>query len=388
MTAGHGPKPSLTSCPRARQCTGVHPPPERPVPPIPPPRLARRPRDRHGRVVPWFVAVIDGVPDFRVIRHDGVRDATRFKVCWLCGVPLGANHAFVVGPMCTVTRVSPEPPSHRDCAEYAALACPFLITPHMRRRESGLPENAKEPDGEMCRRNPGVAAVWVTKRWTKQRGLWLFDLGEPTEVTWYAEGRLATRAEVCLSLDSGMEVLRAKADQDDRPEAARALLQQQHEQALELLPAPAGLTHAAVADLVWDALGRAVEGDTEGAAADLFTIGIEVDGNMMYGVCCAIAEAGHHILKRLYGDRAPRPGTDDMWRLMELEPGALLQDPVHAFSVRFLAAHANGDGPTAMALFNAALRAPDDLYVRSVCRLLADVAGLARLAIDKQAGES
>ena len=99
--------------------------------PAPPPRLARLPRDRHGRVTPWFVAWIDGEPDHRIVRTGAAAEAMMLRLCWLCGGSMGAHGAFVLGVMCTVNRIAPEPPSHRDCALYATVACPFLATPRM-----------------------------------------------------------------------------------------------------------------------------------------------------------------------------------------------------------------------------------------------------------------
>lgn len=205
--------------------------------PTPPRRIARLPRNQVGYPVPWFVAWVDGVPDFRVIRADGILDALRFKICWLCGEGLGANAAFVIGSMCAVNRVAPEPPSHRDCAIYAAEACPFLITPGMRRRDSNLPEGATTPDGIMITRNPGVALVWVSRTWRIRDDLRLFHVGDPIETRWYAEGRTATRAEVLASIDSGLPLLRAEAEQDRQSAAALAELEVQHARALELVPA-------------------------------------------------------------------------------------------------------------------------------------------------------
>ncbi|MFF0790403.1 hypothetical protein [Streptomyces spiralis] len=202
-----------------------------------PPRIAHLPRDKHQRPVPWFVAWVDGVPDFRVIAAGKLDDAIRFRCCWLCGDPLGANAAFVIGPMCAINRVSAEPPSHRDCADYAARACPFLTTPNMRRRDSQLPDGAVEPDGIMLRRNPGVALVWVSRTWRLQPQLGLWTVGDPTETRWYAEGRPATRTEVLASIASGLPLLRAEAEKDQRPAAALAELDAQHARALELVPA-------------------------------------------------------------------------------------------------------------------------------------------------------
>jgi hypothetical protein len=182
-----------------------------------PQRMEKLPKDKHGRPVPWFVAFIDGEPDFRVIRRGGIGDALRFKLCWVCGQPRGVNAAFVVGPMCAVNRTSAEPPSHRDCAIYSARACPFLATPSMKRRERHLPDDRVDPAGVMIRRNPGVALVWVTRKWhvfPDPNGRPLFDIGSSTQTYWYAQGRDATRAEVLASIESGLPILREEAEKE------------------------------------------------------------------------------------------------------------------------------------------------------------------------------
>ncbi len=214
--------------------------------PVMPARIAALPRDGKGRPVPWFVAWLDddgheatpdtGTPDFRIVASGKLRDAIVGQRCWVCGGILGQFKAFVIGPMCAVNRVSAEPPSHRDCAVYAAQACPFLTTPQMRRREGGKPATV-EPAGTMIRRNPGVALVWVTRSYQQIRdpqGGVLLRIGDPTETLWFAHGRPATRAEVTASIDSGLPILREMATQDG-PKAVRAL-ERQHADALRLLP--------------------------------------------------------------------------------------------------------------------------------------------------------
>lgn len=205
--------------------------------PEPPPRMRRLPLNRAGYPVPWFVGWVDGEPDFRVVGYGKHDEAVRFGLCWLCGQALGANVAFVLGTMCSVNRVAPEPPSHRDCALYAAVACPFLARPEMRRRDNNLPEDSAPPDGIMLTRNPGACAVWVTRRWSRIRGHRLYDVGEPTQVLWFARGRQATRAEVLASIESGMPLLRGEAEQDPRPGEALALLEAQLAAAMALVPA-------------------------------------------------------------------------------------------------------------------------------------------------------
>ncbi len=185
--------------------------------PAVPRRMTRLPIDKRGYPVPWFVAWIDGEPDFRIIKPRAVLQALRDKKCWICGERLGKYKAFVIGPMCAINRVSSEPPMHRDCAEFAAMACPFLTRPTAKRREHGLAElDVKQAAGNGLKRNPGVALVWITKRFEIIRlkdGL-LFDVGKPDEVLWFCEGREATRDEVMESIRSGYPILQEAAEKE------------------------------------------------------------------------------------------------------------------------------------------------------------------------------
>lgn len=199
-------------------------------------RLLRDPK--RGVPVPWFVAWIDGQPDFRVIAPGRIEDALRFGLCWVCGQRRGRYSAFVVGPMCAINRTSAEPPSHLDCATYSAMACPFLVNPQRRRRESQMPEGTADPAGQMIRRNPGVALVWVTKKfhlWHDDSGGLLFDVGQPDSVRWYAHGRDATRDEVWESIESGLPILAGMAEEEGQ--GAVAELERRTEAAKQLLPA-------------------------------------------------------------------------------------------------------------------------------------------------------
>ena len=209
-----------------------------------PGRIDRLPRNKAGYPVPWFVAFIGGQPDFRVIRARGIEEALARKICWTCGVAFQKreDRAFVIGPMCAVNRVSAEPPSHEDCAVYSATHCPFLTRPDMQRRERHMPEGAVSPAGEMIRRNPGVALVWVTgyRGWrtiSDGNGGTLFDVGEPKRALWFAEGVPATREQVLASVDSGLPILREMAE-DEGPSAV-AELERLHERALAHVPAGA-----------------------------------------------------------------------------------------------------------------------------------------------------
>jgi hypothetical protein len=175
-----------------------------------PKRVSWLPISDKGFPVPWFVATIDGKPDFRVIDTPKLGIAFRRKLCWICGEPLGATFAMTVGPMCAVNRTIAEPPSHRDCAIYAAQACPFLANPQARRRTIDDMTGLSPPAEGAIMRNPGAVGVWVTNDYTpfkSEDGSILFTFADPIEVLWFAEGRAATADEVRHSVDTGLPLL-------------------------------------------------------------------------------------------------------------------------------------------------------------------------------------
>jgi hypothetical protein len=200
-----------------------------------PERIAALPTNHAGYPVPWFVAWVDGKPDFRLMDEEKIHRAIIDHLCWICGEALGRFQTYCVGPMCAVNRISAEPPSHTECAVYAAQVCPFILNPSKERREGRMPEDAKEAAGIMLRRNPGVILLWTTRTdpmpFRAPGGL-LFTLPDPESVRWFAEGRAATRAEILASIDSGLPALleldgddpRAKAEVDRRYEEVKRTL--------------------------------------------------------------------------------------------------------------------------------------------------------------------
>lgn len=210
------------------------------MPPLPS-RMMTLNLDERGYPVPFFVQWIDGKPDFRVVDGRKLREAVAFKLCWLCGQPLGRVVTYVIGPMCAVNRVSSEPPSHTECADFAARACPFLTRPKAERREANKPDGLEKAAGFGVDRNPGVALLWTTREplhafraHAGSQGI-LFRVGEPDSIVFLAEGRPATRQEILDSLLSGVEILRAMARKDG-PEA-EVTLDRQTQAALALVPA-------------------------------------------------------------------------------------------------------------------------------------------------------
>lgn len=202
-----------------------------------PARLARRPVSERGFPVPWFVSFIGGKWDFVNLDPRKIVEAYRRKICWLCGEPLGQYFAFVIGPMCSINRVSSEPPSHRECAEYAVRACPFLARPNAKRNEAASMGKLETVPGIAIEHNPGANLIWITKSFKPINagdGA-LFEIGEPLEVSWWAEGRTATRAEVDAAIAKGLPYLR-KAAATEGPEGINEL-NQFIKRAEKLLPA-------------------------------------------------------------------------------------------------------------------------------------------------------
>lgn len=215
--------------------------------PDPPPRIARLHVSDRGYPVPAFVAwmkdgklcpVGEGEPDFRVIRPGFMADAYNNDRCWICGGDLkGSARVFALGPMCVITHTTSEPPSHRECAEYAAKACPFLTNPREKRDMKAMPDNAIEAAGVHLDRNPGVVALYQSGKPKVFRapGGVLFKVGAPIRVDWWARGRTATREEILDSIASGLPNL-TKLAEEEGPEAVMELGRMSAE-AFKLLPA-------------------------------------------------------------------------------------------------------------------------------------------------------
>jgi len=161
-----------------------------------------------GWPVPWFVAQLpDGKYEFRAADSLKYERALREQRCWVCGGRLGVFLVFVIGPMCAITGVTGEPACHLECARWSAKNCPFLSRPWMRRREDNMPEGYVDGPGDLIKRNPGVTMLWVTYNFSLEpdnKGKDLILLGDPEAVEFYVEGRIATRAEIVESVNSGL----------------------------------------------------------------------------------------------------------------------------------------------------------------------------------------
>jgi hypothetical protein len=189
------------------------------LPPLPD-LIKHLPIDERGYPVPWFVCRVEGKWDFRFADAAKRVRAVKRRVCWICGVGIGADLAFVIGPMCAVNRNTSEPACHRACAEFAVRACPFIVRPAAQYRDANMPAAARPIEGAIGG-NPGVVAIWITRKFKPYRapgGDWLIRIGDPVEVTWWREGRSAARAEILESFNDRLPTLRAMA-RDEGPVA-------------------------------------------------------------------------------------------------------------------------------------------------------------------------
>lgn len=131
-----------------------------------------------------------------------------------------------------------------------------------------------------------------------------------------------------------------------------------------------------LSQLVMQCVALAISGDSERSADTLDQIGHNATTNQMFGVCCSLAEAGKHFIAKTVGEEQ----IVGFWMLEELKPGVLAGDPAEAFAARFQTAYGNDDTDTCLALFQAAFESGAESYVASIASLLANTAGLGRMA--------
>lgn len=126
-----------------------------------PRRLRTRPRDPRGYPIP-YIAMLDAGkrPHFTINDQRRTAEVIQKRGCALCGKPLerggpDAGAWFTGGAICFIhpNGAFLDPPSHRECGEYAVRVCPFLAAPHYGRRieHRTLGDNALAPDMALVR---------------------------------------------------------------------------------------------------------------------------------------------------------------------------------------------------------------------------------------------
>ena len=82
--------------------------------------------DERGYPIPFFVAYVNGVPDFRMLSEEKQIRCMEKKLCSVCGKKLFEYFYFITGPRGLENGTHSDPPMHRDCAEYSLKMCPHL----------------------------------------------------------------------------------------------------------------------------------------------------------------------------------------------------------------------------------------------------------------------
>lgn len=162
--------------------------------------LKHLPLDAQGRPIPWFILCKDGVPDFKLSDARKLRECCTKPICWICGRVRPADElAFVFTPLSSITRTSSEPPSHKQCAEFACKYCPFICDPSFREVDSEIKQ------GTITKRGPSVALIYVTDAMqpVPVPGGIMFGIGEAKELICYSQGRLSTPEEIRASFEDG-----------------------------------------------------------------------------------------------------------------------------------------------------------------------------------------
>jgi hypothetical protein len=198
------------------------------LPPLPP-DMRQLPIDQRGFPVPYFVKWVNGVPDFRILDMEKIHQSTVEGRCQICGKKLGRSGIFAVGPISAITLVDDEPPMHQLCAEFAAQACPWMMRPGMKRGQAVKPDGTLTPaeilntPGTVYSGAPKVWALIEVQSYYADRqadGTILYHMGQPVEMSWWAEGRRATREQV---IDATSDARTYLANHDPSPEAVADL---------------------------------------------------------------------------------------------------------------------------------------------------------------------
>lgn len=153
-------------------------------------------KTEQGTVIPAFVSNRDGKPDFRIMDPEAFRRCCTFNLCWICGKNMGRFCTFVGGPLVAAQEVASEPPSHRECAIFAAQVCPYLAQ-GMELRRDAMPAHS-ETDFVSVAENPGITALCTSHGYRflgDSSGSILLKF-EHSEVVWYKQGKPATAEEV------------------------------------------------------------------------------------------------------------------------------------------------------------------------------------------------
>jgi hypothetical protein len=163
-----------------------------------PDRIKRLPRATNGYPTPFFVAEIDGVPDFRVACEGKRVRCFKENLCWICGERLEWWCAFAGGPLSMKNRHFSDGAMHVECAEFSMRVCPHILNPNAKKddladlhaRPGRKPILAEHQSHD----RPEYFAFCVTRlnKWhiERQGRYWFWALDQaPVAVRWWHRGK-------------------------------------------------------------------------------------------------------------------------------------------------------------------------------------------------------
>jgi hypothetical protein len=158
---------------------------------IMPERIKRLPVAANGYPIPFFVAIVEGKPDFRVACELKRVRCRRENLCWVCGEPLTWWVGFVGGPLSIKNRHFSDGPMHLECAEFSLRVCPHILNSEAKRRNNNLPTRLKHPGGTDKR--PDYYALHVCRlgKWEFPFNghYWIWQPQAAKVVRWFHEGK-------------------------------------------------------------------------------------------------------------------------------------------------------------------------------------------------------
>ena len=165
-----------------------------------PARMVRLKRDAKNCPIPHCTEPTDGKPR---LDPNMVVDCLLQKRCWICNDKLGAHKAFLVEPVCAITRTSILPPAHLGCALFTA--------------------NVRHPDG--------VTMIYVAKTFEVTKTS-MFRMGPSEDHYFRFQSREATAEEIVASIEKVFPELLASVGENVDAQAALNAL---HSNLLELI---------------------------------------------------------------------------------------------------------------------------------------------------------
>jgi hypothetical protein len=97
--------------------------------------------DSRGYPIPFFVPIIDGAPNFKLLDERKQLECIEKRLCPICGKKLFKDYSYVItGPLGYNNKVVTDPPMHRECAEFSLKACPHMYFEKAERKKMSQEE--------------------------------------------------------------------------------------------------------------------------------------------------------------------------------------------------------------------------------------------------------